>query len=312
MKNHLFTLTKVAISIIIMLMLFHTIDFENIISMKENLSYQFLLLAVIITPISIFIRAYRWTYLMNYRQGRKLVNVAVGMNITLAGLALNLFMPAQSGDIAKSYIGYRWLGIKERMLSISLYDKFYGISSIAFLGILPGLYYHDYYYSIISILAFSPFILLILLKKVAWIFHQLETISTKMLKGKINLSEVFLNIDIEWGILTKMFAVSVVGWLFSYSVLWISFKIISVDVSLIYIFMIAPILTLGRLFPFTLNGIGSDEAIIVFLFDKIGIFGYQALAAAFIYRLILLIIPGVIGLIIIWIKDRDIITNKGQ
>ncbi len=81
---------------------------------------------------------------------------------------------------------------------------------------------------------------------------------------------------------------------------------LSVDVnqtpSFFYVIAVAPILTLGRLFPFTLNGLGSDEALIVFLFKANEIAGPLALSAAIIYKLFLIILPGLIGFLVIIIS----------
>lgn len=300
-KNILFIL-KILISILILVIIINSVDLVQLKNIILSLKYKYLFFAATIIPISLFIRVYRWFYLMNYGQNKKLVSLKMAINITLVGVALNIFMPAQSGDIAKSYFGFRWSGIKERMVSISLYDKIFGISSIAFLGIFSGIFYGNYYFSLFSLLAFIPFLIIFVIKKNKTVLKFLYKLSNKFLKRKIDLSEIINNFNFDKSLLIKSFLISILGWLFSYTVLWLSFKMISVNPTLLFIFMVSPILTLGRLFPFTLNGIGSDEAIIVFIFKSINITTVQSFSAALIYRIILLVIPGLIGLLIIILK----------
>ncbi len=287
-----------------MLVLLKSTNIEIIQKINSEIDYKYLLIAAVIIPISIFIRAFRWYYLMNYGQVDKLVNIKMGINITLVGVALNIFMPAQSGDIAKSYFGFMWSGIKERMVSISLYDKIFGISSIAFLGIFSGIFYGNYYFPLFSLMAFSPFFIILIIKRNEKMLKFADKVSNKIFKEKISLKIVLNNFNFEKQLLIRAFIISILGWLFTYSILWLSFKMISANPSLLFVFMVSPILTLGRLSPFTLNGIGSDEAIIVFLFKSIEISTSQSLSAALIYRLILMILPGFAGLLIILLKRK--------
>lgn len=302
MKTRLFTVIKITFSILILFVLFKSVNIDSIQKICHEIDYKYLLIVAVIIPISISIRAYRWIYLMNFKQEKKLVDFKMGMNITLVGVALNIFMPAQSGDIAKSYFGYKWSGIKERMVSISLYDKIFGISSVAFLGIFSGIFYRNYYFSLFSLLAFIPFLIIFVIKKNKMVLQFLYKISNKFFKRKLDLLEVINNFNFDKSLLIKSFLISILGWLFSYTVLWLSFKIVLANSPLLFIFMVSPILTLGRLFPFTLNGIGSDEAIIVFLFKSIKISTSQSLYAALIYRIILMILPGLAGLLIIMLR----------
>ena len=57
----------------------------------------------------------------------------------------------------------------------------------------------------------------------------------------------------------------------------------------------SPLITLARLFPFTLNGLGTDEGVMMFLFhgDE-----NRILAGALIYRLILILVPALVGLFV--------------
>ena len=89
---------------------------------------------------------------------------------------------------------------------------------------------------------------------------------------------------------------SVIGWLITYLQLYLVFRGLQVEVSIFYVFAAAPFLTLVRLFPFTLQGLGTDELAICFIFRQAGLAYEETVAAALIYRILLLILPGIIGM----------------
>ncbi len=74
------------------------------------------------------------------------------------------------------------------------------------------------------------------------------------------------------------------------------FLAVDAPMSLFYVFSVAPLLTLIRLFPFTLSGIGSDEAALCYFFSRAGASLEEILAAALLYRFFTLILPGIAGL----------------
>jgi uncharacterized membrane protein YbhN (UPF0104 family) len=66
---------------------------------------------------------------------------------------------------------------------------------------------------------------------------------------------------------------------------------------------VASLINLAILFPLTLNGIGSGEAMMVYLFGLVNIAPTMAILISFLYSQILTtFIPGIFGLIIIMKK----------
>ncbi|HML05531.1 MAG TPA: hypothetical protein VK426_07145, partial [Methanobacterium sp.] len=73
----------------------------------------------------------------------------------------------------------------------------------------------------------------------------------------------------------------------------------SIDVTLIYVLAISSLISLATLFPFTLNGLGSGEAMLMYLFSLINISPTMALLVSLISQLINAFIPGLFGFLII-------------
>jgi len=303
LKRNLFVLLKILISILIIAIIIKSLNINRFKAILNSMDFNYFFIAAGILPLAILIRSYRWLYLMNYEG--KLVNFKVAIHITLAGLALNTLMPAQTGEIAKSYFGYRWTGIKERMLSISLYDKIIAISSIAFLGIFAGIAKGNSFFSLVSLFAFFPFVMIYIMRKNRKVYIFIFKLVNRIIKRNIDFEKLIKSFIFDRPMLVKAFLLSILGWVLGFSILWLSFKMTDAQPSLLYVYMASPILTLGRLIPFTLNGIGSDEAIIIGLFNSIGISADQSFSAALIYRLLLLIIPGIAGLLIILSKKEN-------
>ena len=105
-------------------------------------------------------------------------------------------------------------------------------------------------------------------------------------------------------------ALSVAGWLVTYVQLYLIFRGLRVEVSVLYVFAAAPFLTLVRLFPFALQGLGTDELAICFVFAQAGVGYEESMAAALLYRLILIILPGLAGLGFV-IKHRKMENAAG-
>jgi uncharacterized membrane protein YbhN (UPF0104 family) len=78
---------------------------------------------------------------------------------------------------------------------------------------------------------------------------------------------------------------------------------LSVEISFIYILAVASLINLSILFPLTLNGIGSGEAMMVYLFGLVNISPTLAIIISLLYSQVLTtIIPGLFGLAIIMKK----------
>lgn len=291
---------QVVLGLLILCVLFLSFDFRSFDYSKINFHSWNTLLIVIMLPVSLIIRSARWQILMNDKSATESsVTHRESFKYLMVGLALNLVLPAGTGDIAKSYFGYKWTGIKEKMFAVSLFDKLIGISSLAFLAIY--LLYSDFDLIYIGVIVVSVLPVLILINYNRLIKFQvlkwlLEILDRKIKKFSFqDLAEqfTFSNKSIYISL-----ALSVVGFLFTYCILFFCFRAFELGISLDTTIAKGPILTLGRLFPFTLNGLGSDEAIMMYVFSSTMEAQNDAgiLLAAIFYRIVTILLPGLVGL----------------
>ena len=114
--------------------------------------------------------------------------------------------------------------------------------------------------------------------------------------NRFDLKEFFHLNRIEFTSYVTWYFISVLGWLFTYCLLFFCFRMATVEnVELLDVVAKSPVMTLGRLFPFTLNGIGSDELLITYLFKQYST--NLILVGSILYRMILIVFPALGGFV---------------
>ena len=291
---------RIVFSVGIIIVLFCYVDWAKLLSSFSSIRPLCPILVFLLLVPGLLIRSWRWLILFNDQSYS--VTFRDSTKLLMAGMCLNLILPASLGDVAKSYFGYRWSGIKERMLSISLLDKVIALSSICLLGLpfaLYGKHYHLGLLSLLVILFGMLFVALPFLLHHGEIFRKIVHFVTRCLRSRIDM---FLVIDQTRTTKKKLVCailLSVLGWVITYFQLYLIFRGLQVQISIFYVFAAAPFLTLVRLFPFALQGLGTDELAICFVFRQAGIGYEESMAAALLYRFFLLILPGLVGLVIL-------------
>lgn len=218
----------------------------------------------------------------------------------LVGSALNIVMPAGAGDVAKSYFGYKWTGIKERMFSVSLYDKLVAIASLSVLSIYATMVTKNYLILLAGTLSLLPLLFVRFHKSIfefALFNKALLFIDSKT--KKISIQDILEHLVVSRKKTIVAFIWSASSWILTYYLMYECFQLLNLNISLKIVIAMSPILTLARLFPFTFNGLGSDELLIVLLFSKSDVSNESILAGALIYRLLTLILPAIFGSLII-------------
>ncbi|MFW5803683.1 MAG: lysylphosphatidylglycerol synthase transmembrane domain-containing protein [bacterium] len=284
-----------SILIIIALLIFiKDFDFSSIsieISLFDISAILFVLTA------SLLLRAWRWQLLMNNLQEKKL-SFLFSTKLLFIGQALNIIMPAGAGDVAKSYFGYKQMGMKERMFSVSLFDKVIAIASIGLLACYSIYMSGEILYVLLIGISITPLLLILFadsLTRIPRIQNLIQFIQTKT--QKINLNEIIHQFKFSGTIVSQSLLISVIAWIFTYTLLYFCFVLFGIAISFETVIIFSPILTLARLFPLTLNGIGSDEALMVYLFSMHGDNNQSAiLLGALLYRMILIMIPALPGI----------------
>jgi uncharacterized protein (TIRG00374 family) len=296
---------QIALSLTIAAILLLQLNVKEFAQQFTEISLPILAVILLTLIPGILFRAWRWKLL--YEDQNHTITLGESTSLLLVGLSLNLILPASTGDIVKSYFGYKWSGVKERMLSISLLDKVIALASIALLGIPFALYRRQPFLAAMSLLVILPaFVVLVL----PWLSQNVSLCrkflqgATRLTRKKLDYLSVVQQTSLTKSKLLAALFISILGWSVTYTLLFLSFRALDVDVSYFFVLSVAPLLTLIRLFPFTLSGIGSDEAGMCYFFHSVGMSLEEILAAAILYRFVVIIVPGIIGLYVLAVKKR--------
>lgn len=304
-------LIQVIFSLIILGVLFFSMDFSDFSKLSIALDYRLLILMTVLVFVSFLVRAVRWQILMDDGIRLTFSSAANSFKFLLVGTALNIVMPAGAGDVAKSYFGYKWTGVKEKMFSVSLIDKLIAIASISVLAIYSVIVTENWWFSLAAVLGVMPFIVAFYSDKLPFIPRILEFLGRKT--KKVDFKEIINSFDFKASTLTTSFLLSIVGWIFTYVALYLCFYMVGFDVNISKVIAMGPVLTLGRLFPFTFNGVGSDEVLIVFLFSQDGVHKEEILVAALLFRLCMMILPAIIGAyFLLSTKKMDLSSQQNE
>lgn len=289
-------LMKLIVSGLFIIFLLKFINFQLLFESLENVNNYFFL-ALLLIPFNIFLRALRWLIIIN--KDNKLISLVDSLSLTLVGIGLNIFLPASSGDIAKSYYGYKWHGFKEEMFSSSIADKFIALLALFIVGVITAFLIKLYYLSIFLLVLTIFFIILIFLPNyIPW--TKIKVISSKIFK--VNFDKEKLEQSFELTDRTKLLVllISIIAWFLTYLQFFIVCKSFNLNIGLFYVLAVSPLITLSTLLPFTVNGIGTGEVVTTYLFSLIGISPTMAILVSLISsQLLCSIIPGLFGLAII-------------
>lgn len=289
---------KIVISFLILIFLFKFVNFQVLFESLKNIN-NLIFLVLAITPVNILLRAWRWMIIIN--KDENCITMKDSIILNLVGIALNLFLPASSGDIAKSYYGHKWYGYKEEMLSSSIFDKFMALFSVFIIGIFMAFAMGFYFLSIFSFIISFIFISVFFYPKIMpWSI--LNLISSYFTKQELNEDKLAYSFSISNKIKFKAFIISILAWLILYFQFYLLCLSFSVQISLIYILAVSPLMNLALLFPLTLGGLGSGEAMIMYLFSIINISPTLAMVISLLSQVVNVIIPGIFGYLIIMKK----------
>ncbi len=296
---------KVMVSIIILVILIRFIDIEFLIQNLKLAKLLYLIPIIILLFLFLLLRAYIFKKIVN--KDSKKISFKEAFYLNLITIALNTFLPSATGGIGRSYFGYRRTGLKEEMLSSSIIDLLMAMTSIFILGILFSWIFSLYYTVIFLVLIIIISILILNPNLIPWsIFNKIVKFTSNIELSKTKLISSF---SIKNSLKIQLFILSIFAWAINYLGFYLICKMFSIEINPLYIFTIAPLITLARLFPFTFSGLGSKEAVVIYLFGLININTTLALLAS-LTHFTLHLIPGIFGIPLFFDKKPEFKSSK--
>jgi len=290
---------KVIISAAILILLFTQNDSKIIFNEFISIYGGVLIISLLFIIASWFFQFFRYHLIVNKQ--KKYFRFSESVKLIFIGDALNTILPAGTGEIMKSHYAYLQAGDLEHMYTSSFIEKAYAVHSIILIALLPLwvkghstiLYFSVFLWSLLTFLLFSNKPILNLVQRLPFITEE----SKNNIKNTMSLS-IHLKLKCILSS-TSLWMCAMMGFLF---LMWSN----QLNVSLSDVYYTFPILAVSRLFPFTLNGIGVQEAVLVLLLSDYGINAEQSIALGLQYRVISHLIPALIGAGIILFNKKSL------
>lgn len=283
---------KIISSIVLLIALWMFIDINLLVEYFSNVKLIPLVLLFFLVPFSIAIRSIRFQYVVNFKH--KLITFKDSFILALVGETLNIILPASGGDVAKAYYGFKKHNLKEEMISSVVLDKVIGLMSLLLLGVIASFLIKYYLlgvffgslFAVVGIFVFVPS--LIPWRLIGWFLSKLKIKFINLNKLRTNFSQPLLI-----KLITVLY--SLVGWIVSYLMLYVITQMFSININILFLFTVAPLITLSRLLPISWAGLGVQEGVTIYLFNLIGVSMAASVAISLVFTLSSTIIPGLFG-----------------
>ena len=287
------TLLKVAVSAVLLYVLFSRVDASSFWEMVSGVHPGALVAGALIFFLSQCVSTLRWSVVLS-KDAR--VPYPKLFSMYFIGMFFNNFLPTiVGGDVVKGYYLYKETGRGDVSVASVFMDRYAGLSALITIttvaliigygslgAIGGGSLIAVFMIFIAAFLAVSAFIWIDALH--GWLVRFLRGVHLMKLNKKIDtFYEVFMGYKGHKGLLFRAFLLSLFiqgSVIAGYIVLG---RGLGMDVSPGYFFLFVPLATAVSMVPLSLSGLGIREGAFVYLFTKAGASGEEALGLSLLW-----------------------------
>lgn len=286
---------QVVVSVAILAVLCRLVDVPRLIHAIAAAHPAFIAAAFGVVLVGVAIRAYRWMFIIN--KDRHRAGFFDSVLVTMVGGALNIVLPANTGEVAKSFYAYQRLGLRERAVSGSVVDKLIALLAAGLLGIPPGLAYRLWDLALFNgLLVVGVGAMVYCPRLLPW---KHITGLLRRVHVQADLSEFQAGSTLTARQHLGVLALSLWAWATTFLAVYLLFASIGAEgVTVEKVFMVGPLIAAAKLFPFTVDGLGTAEAASVYFFGRTGVAPEAALAVQLMGRVLGSYLLGLIGVMI--------------
>jgi len=271
---------KIAISVVILCLIFQKIDFGTSISMIKQVNIKIILILLLISVVKFFTQAINWKFCLKITENDN-VSFKQVIKTHLIGLALRFFMPGGHATFGKMfYFGEN--NRKSTFFSV-LIEKFFMSWIIVFAASLALLsYFNKWHYllgAIALLIALVPILLPLFFRKL---------VKFEILENYYSSLSLIILIQMGFILLTLM----------QYHLLLEA--ILGYDIPFIKLSTYIALILTANLIPITYSGLGLRETASALLLPQMGISAEVAVGTSliiFIFNAVIPALPGIYYLI---------------
>lgn len=279
MKN-VKTFLKIAGTSILLFFIFKQIDISQVLGVIKNSNPFWIICALLMFFLVFIFSVIRLNILLNVGLGQK-ISFWVVFIFSWIGMFFNLVLPGQmGGDIVKLFKISKHSGQTIKSTAAVIIDRIIGLNTLILLAAAALLFSH---YSInISIVRNA--IIFLFISSLAFyfiIFNKTIVQKLKILKVfakwlKIDhlTKEIYLSFNYYKNhprALRNTFLISMTSNIVSFISSYMMFRAVDVNISIIYFFILMPLIGMISILPVALSGIGLQDGAYIFFFSQLGI-----------------------------------------
>lgn len=286
-RNLILNTLKICISLVLITYILLKIDIGNAISTIKTIDIYFFLMAILMQIINIPIRAYKWKLLLSVQGIQAPLKTLV--SISLIGTFFNNFLPtSMGGDVVRAYEISKLTKQKVKSVSTIVLQRFTGLIAIIFFGVIGVIIGSDMEFiknisGIIGIFTLAFIVLLAGIYSIEYfkklniiksifrfnIIEQIyDSINVYKFRKKESIIILFISLIAEFIVIIYFYSISLS---------------LHQEISIIYFFILIPIISIIEMLPISINGIGVREGAFLYFFTKIGVLDYIAVSMSLVY-----------------------------
>lgn len=248
-----------------------------------------------LVPIALALRAFNHGLLLN--RDSRLIGFADLMRLTLVGAGIGLIVPMGAADLLKARYGLVVHGSPEKMVVSTVVDKLTSLTAVAAMGSFAAALSGRWAFTLVGVLLLSASLVPVLLPS-RWLWSTLTRLVWHGAHG-IDEDAVMLQARPDAGLLARVYVVSAAGWLVSYLAVYAACRAAAAEVGIGTVLALAPVMTIARLVPVSIGGIGVGEATLAALLVSVGVPVSIASLASLLQLILLVLAPGAAGLVVL-------------
>jgi len=288
-------IARVGVSLTLMAVIFYRMDLSQFVGLMRGADVRFLAMATGLVVVGLVIGAYRWQRLL------KALGISAPLRTLVAsyfvGLFFNNFLPtSMGGDVVRIYDVAQYSRqpsasaasvIAERALS-SLAQGLIALFGLALGYDIAGRFARE----IAALFAVLCLILLALLFGDRW-GRRIALLKGKVREALESISFCLRNKSLALGVVFVSLFFHAVIVLINYAIL----EALGAHVSLVYCFLVIPIILFITLLPVSINGLGIREWAYIYFFGRLGLSMAEAVAASLMFFFLLILVSLIGGVI---------------
>jgi len=276
-KKTVSLLLKLFVSLAILFVLFKLVPYRELIDVYKKSQKIYIYLSFLIYIITFFISVFRWQFLL-HALGVK-VSTKNAFSSTFSGLFFNLIFPSfVAGDIFRGFSISTHHGEAKKVASSVLMDRFSGAIALVLVAFFSYIFGRRFFRE--GEVALSLFLLCLIIGVVSCIIFSKRVFSflIKILGKNHSLKTKLVEFHDHLYFFRKNPSIFLKSMYFSLPIqlltplmFYVGSKAFGLHVSMLYFFILVPIIMMIALIPITIAGAGTREAASIYFFALIGI-----------------------------------------